>query len=96
MSADLYYFLVSEQIEDGARTTSILITEARSQTRAEQQFFEEFGKAALDSVQTLSREDFIYRCAINVTPWVIDNLENQQRLQPSEFYYKMQVHSRFG
>lgn len=96
MSTEPYYFLVSEQIKDGARTTSILITEAQSQTRAEQEFFDEFGKAALDCVQSLSREDFIYQCGINLTPWVIDNLEIPNRLQPAEFYYKMQVHSRFG
>jgi hypothetical protein len=96
MTTEPYCFLVSEQIREGARTTSILITEAPSLRRAKQEFFELFGEAALEEAHVYSRQEFVDTCRITVTPWVIDNLENSQRLQPSEFSYKLQIHTRLG
>jgi hypothetical protein len=96
MTTKRYFFLVSEQTGLKGRTTSILITKALTETSAKQEFFDEFSKAALDNVESYSQEEFVAKCKTNVTPWVIENLSNLDRLQPSEFYYKLQIHSRFG
>jgi len=96
MDTKTYFFLVSEQMGFEGRTTSILITISLTENTAKQEFFNEFGKAALDNVVSYSQEDFVAKCAINVTPWVIENFSNPDRLQPSEFSYKLQIHSKFG
>ena len=96
MTTERDFFLVSEQMGFEGRTTSILITKALTETIAKQEFFDEFGKTALENVESYSQEEFVAKCKTNVTPWVIENLSNPDRLQPSEFYYKLQIHSRFG
>lgn len=96
MTTDRYHFLVSEQMGKQGRTTSILITEASSSSIAKQEFFEQFGKAALDCVKCYSRQEFIDTCSVNVVPWVIANLKNTDWLQPSDFSYKMQINTKFG
>lgn len=96
MATEPYFFLVSEQMGFEGRTTCILISEARAQKLAEQEFFENFGKQALDTVEIYSREEFVRMCSTNVTPWVIENLQNSTRLRPSEFSYKLKIHTKFG
>jgi hypothetical protein len=78
------------------RITSILITKSPTETSAKQEFFDEFGKAALENANSYSKEEFVAKCKTNITPWVIENISNPDRLQPSEFSYKLQIHSRFG
>jgi len=96
MTTERHFFLVSEQMSVEGRTTSILITKAIKETSAKQEFFDEFGNSALENVESYSQEEFVAKCKANVTPWVIENLSNPDRLQPSEFSYKLQIHSRFG
>ena len=96
MTTKHFFFIVSEQMGFEGRTTSILIVKSAHLKLAQQEFFENFGQSALYYAEIYSQEEFLRMCATNLPAWVVENFSDADRLQPSEFSFKLQIHSRFG